>query len=215
MNYGRFDIALGHKPSKPKKAGAKSAPTPPTSGSSTDFIERLTRERSSPEVYRQEYLGNWNVSDHQPHPDTRDVRQQGLEATLTIYQINAFRLLESFVSNGYPYQEQYERLRPLDIHFRKEFLTMRVSMPRRCGNTTVALMLLNRFPSSIISVINRNMLDPYQRRLDLSRIVNLSSYGSGHGRTTQVAICDGAPFLDRRQEETFYMIQADSYLLLG
>jgi hypothetical protein len=101
------------------------------------------------------------------------------------------------------------------VFFNKEFNTLRIGLPRRVGNTTLALMVFQHYPSSILFVQNQStiMHDPRLRSLDRDRVYSKAFQSFGH--SPSVVIVDVASYLTGREQENIFSINSNAFIFLG
>lgn len=101
-----------------------------------------------------------------------------------------------------------------DLDFRKEHATIRLSLPRRGGNTTLALRCLESFEGSVLIVRNKSLLKNNKktdRIYTLNRIYTLKD-NSISNMSVPVVIVDDSTCADLIK---IYKVKADVYILLG
>jgi adenylate kinase family enzyme len=96
--------------------------------------------------------------------------------------------------------------------FRKEFLTVSVNLPRRMGNTTIALELLKKHKKSIyvaptIDMIRDTMFTEFKDRV--FSVLNKDFMG----KKIDIVIVDPATYC--KQLDNVYSIDAKWYIFLG
>jgi hypothetical protein len=128
--------------------------------------------------------------------------------------------VEDFVkykSNSSWLKQIQDNYNPID--FKKEFLTIKLGLPRRSGKTTIAVALLTRFQDALLIVANSTLQRELRRRLielsiDPERTV---IYDWRHilGRSAQYVIIDDASHVSREMMDAAYYVNAKFFILLG
>jgi hypothetical protein len=101
------------------------------------------------------------------------------------------------------------------IRFRKEFSTVKISLPRRMGNTTLAIRCFKEFKKSILisSIISVLFSDPRISKKDRNRMATPRSLLL-RGIKTDVVILDCASYVSKKDIENVYEIDAEFYIFL-
>ena len=102
--------------------------------------------------------------------------------------------------------------------YKKELCTIKVALPRRSGNTTIAVSLLRKIPDSILIVRDRvternlirvfNLTDIPPSRI---RIIDYNLRGTRFGYT----IVDGASCMEQQKIDYMYQALNGIFILLG
>ena len=107
------------------------------------------------------------------------------------------------------------------VQFRKDFLTYQIRLPRRMGNTTIAVELMRRHPDAIYIGVNSNFTREFRNQHpEIRDRVITATENQLMGRRTSVAIVDGASYFGARSynsdiERVYERMNAEFYILLG
>ena len=100
-----------------------------------------------------------------------------------------------------------------EIEFKKEFLTVKIQIPRGLGNTTIAKMLMKESKSSAY------ITGPYWKNMDTEfrgRCFSVRNYWNNlRGRKVDVLIIDCASCISNQDIEDVYRVTANNYVFLG
>lgn len=131
-----------------------------------------------------------------------------------------FKIVQDFVEFIVVRNAQEEGIQHIQqsmgrVQFNKEMNTLRLGLPRRSGNTTLALMIFQHYPSSILIVQNQNTITHNQqfRSLDRNRIY--SKAFRIMGLSPSVVIVDVARYLTVLEQEHIFSIDSNAFILLG
>jgi hypothetical protein len=97
------------------------------------------------------------------------------------------------------------------MNFRKEFCTFRFGLPRRAGNTSLALMLLQHYTHSVFICVNRQMINLGGKR---AYTINQNEQVY-RGLSAEAVIVDSASYMDPRQLEKVFLINSEAFFLIG
>lgn len=129
---------------------------------------------------------------------------------------DSFNLIKKIRTEILKKQKIFNLTSMSNIQYRKEFATIRLTLPRRMGNTTLALKCFKYFKDSVLIVCNINMknnLLSYNKSLK-SKINRISTPGTiKSGYKVKTVIVDTASWI--LDLDTIYKIEADLYILLG
>ena len=105
------------------------------------------------------------------------------------------------------------------VLFNKEMNTLRLGLPRRSGNSTLALMIFQHYPSSILILNNSSQIREFQRNpllrsCDSSRRI-FSKSGRITGISPSVVIVDMSSYLTDQEQENIFSINSNAFILLG
>jgi hypothetical protein len=109
------------------------------------------------------------------------------------------------------------------IDFRKEFCTFRFGMPRRAGNTTLAMRIFQHYSNPIFIGITQDILnDLRQHRFPLNferRGASIYSIGQNEGvfrgLSADAVIVDMASYINPQHLEKIYLINSEAFFLIG
>lgn len=104
-----------------------------------------------------------------------------------------------------------------DLTFKKEMCTFRLSLPRRVGNSTLALMIFQHTPKALLFTSNEHLAQEMRRRIkkgDKDRILCKSS-DRYRGWDVSTVIVDNASYLTAEELEKIYRIYSDLFIFLG
>ena len=107
--------------------------------------------------------------------------------------------------------------------YAREFCTVRLSLPRRMGNSNLAARLLTWSDDTLLVVNTRNTAEstlqymPREQRLGQERILTIHQGPRAfRGRTTSLLVADlPATSYTLANLDTIYMAHAEFYVLLG
>jgi hypothetical protein len=134
-----------------------------------------------------------------------------------------FKIVQDFVEFIVVRNVQEEGIRDIQnamgrVLFNKEMNTLKLGLPRRAGNTTLALMIFQHYPSSILILQNSSMIRSFQQNSELrscdSRRI-FSKLGRITGLSPSVVIVDTASYLTDREQENIFSIKSDTFIFLG
>ena len=131
-----------------------------------------------------------------------------------------FKIVQDFVEFMVIRNAQEEGIRDIQrgmgrVFFNKEFNTLRLGLPRRAGNTTLALMVFQHYPSSILIVQNQDMIRRNFRSLDNRNHVFSKSQPGFPGQSPSVVIVDTSSYLTDREQENIFSIDSNAFILIG
>jgi hypothetical protein len=105
------------------------------------------------------------------------------------------------------------------IFFNKEYATIKIALPRRMGNTTLALKCLNHFKNSIIVAYNKESACRFEDYPNIGSFKNriyTPKMKSLCGINTDVCVVDCASYLSKKDIDSIYRgVHAGFYVLLG
>jgi hypothetical protein len=131
---------------------------------------------------------------------------------------NSFKIVEGIRKNFLDVENTnlYKMHKNQDlVSFKKEFATVKISLPRRQGNTALAFKCLKDFKCSILVFrVRADCDDPRVKEFDRKRIftLNMSSLKSAKA---DVIIVDGASYIEKEKINKIYDVDAQFYVLLG
>jgi hypothetical protein len=112
-----------------------------------------------------------------------------------------------------------------ELQYRKEFATIKISFPRRMGNTTLALKCFKQFKDSILIVYNRSsMIDLLNgnkylnSKIDRVFAPNMKfpdGTSTFKGLSSKIVIVDTASVMEKKAMDAIYNIKAGLYILIG
>jgi hypothetical protein len=107
-----------------------------------------------------------------------------------------------------------QRKIPNRVSYLEEFATVKLSLPRRMGNTTILSNLLERFPDSILITYNfqsgqHQFPQIAKEKKFTPRIKNL------RGLRTSIVFVDDSTSMSKKDKENIYYIDADFFVLIG
>jgi len=143
-------------------------------------------------------------------------------ATLDNLQRNFVNGIFRVIAHNPPYLQQVRRQRDRE-YYAAEFATIRLSLPRRMGNTMIARTLFQWDENTILIVQSSEMKRRFLERLPSSertaassRIFSIRSQDSARSRRASLLIADLVPFsYNNAAMERIYSYWADFYVLLG
>ena len=91
--------------------------------------------------------------------------------------------------------------------FKKEYSTIKICLPRRMGNTTLALTCLGSFAHTIIVVNPRSPLK--------CKKMFYSNFKEFEGITVDTVVVDGFSYMTKEEIDNIYNINAKFFILLG
>ena len=116
-------------------------------------------------------------------------------------------------------EEFYIRKKKEDIiSFREEFCTFRVGLPRRAGNTTLAIKLFKKYPDSLyIASAKWALSDERFNSLSKKDSKRLLSYKSRDliGQSASVVIVDTAHMMTHWEKQQVYSIHSDIFIFIS
>ena len=139
-----------------------------------------------------------------------------------------FKTVQDFVEFIAIRNAQEEGIRNIELsmgqaRFNKEMRTLRIGLPRRSGNTTLALMIFQHYPSSILIVQDQNSARELERRPELqscngkSRIYSKRThvhYSQGR-ENPSVVIADIFGYLTELEQQNIFNINSKAFIFLG
>jgi hypothetical protein len=100
-----------------------------------------------------------------------------------------------------------------DVMFKKEFLTFRIQIPRRLGNTAIAKKLMEEYKASVY------VTGPYWRNMDTEfpgRCFSVRNYAHNlKDKEIDLFIVDCASDISSQDIETMYNTKVKNYVFLG
>jgi hypothetical protein len=133
---------------------------------------------------------------------------------------SSFKVVEIFIKRilKIKTQKEFKSIKACidDYSFSKEFKTLRISLPRRSGNTTLALMIFQKYPSSIFITNTEYMIKADQRLkfLDKSRVFSKGRYHF-NGISASIVIVDISTWLSYADLKKIYSINCDMLIFIG
>jgi len=133
-----------------------------------------------------------------------------------------FKLVQDFVEFIAIRNAQEEGIQDIQrnmgrVLFNREMNTLKLGLPRRSGNTTLALMIFQHYPSSILIVQNQSIILDLCRSYPLlnSRNKIFSKFMRITGQSPSVVIVDTASFLTDREQENIFSINGNAFIFVG
>ena len=109
----------------------------------------------------------------------------------------------------------YQRAALSTESFKRKILTLRMSLPRRMGNTTLAVKLFKHYKNSLLVIPSMSYLKSMTYGVfDRTRVVTPQMQLDCLG-AVPVVIVDVATWMKPEQIEKIYGIMSDFYVLLG
>jgi hypothetical protein len=142
---------------------------------------------------------------------------------------NLFKIVQDFVEFIVVRNAQEEGIQSIQqnmgrVLFNREMNTLKLGLPRRSGNTTLALMIFQHYPSSILIVQNQHFIRELCGLCQLNspsseffeakeRIFSKTQRIVGH--SPSVVIVDTASYLTDREQENIFSIKSNAFIFLG
>lgn len=104
-----------------------------------------------------------------------------------------------------------------DTEFKKEMCTIHLSLPRRAGNSTLALMIFQHYPNPLFFANNEGLAGAMRERIkkgDKNRILSINS-DKYIGWDVSMVIVDNAQYLTAGDLRKIYGIYSDLFIFLG
>jgi hypothetical protein len=149
-----------------------------------------------------------------PLPSSEVLFDGGSPETIVSSVIKAIELSIQYILN---LSDEIRHMMSIES-YKKELCTIKVALPRRSGNTTIAVSLLKKLPDSILIVHNRiterdiihnfHLTDMSPSRI---RIIDYNLRGTHFGYT----IVDGASYMEQQKIDYMYQALNGIFILLG
>ena len=105
------------------------------------------------------------------------------------------------------------------ITFREEFCTFHIGLPRRAGNTTLAIKLFKEYPESLYIAqtewaLNDDRLNAISKK-DSRRLLSYKSSQKFVGLSASVVIVDVARYMTVLEKQRVYSIDSDIFIFIS
>lgn len=136
---------------------------------------------------------------------------------------NLFKTVQDFVEFIVIRNAQEEGIQNIQqnmgrVLFNKEMNTLKLGLPRRSGNSTLALMIFQHYPSSILILNNSTLVRGFQGNSLLHSCDNSRRIFSKSERITgispSVVIVDQSSFIIQ-EEINIFSIRSNAFILMG
>jgi hypothetical protein len=101
--------------------------------------------------------------------------------------------------------------------YKRELCTIKVALPRRSGNTTIAVSLLRKIPESVLLVNNRDIGENIIRNFyltDMASRIKIIDFNL-RGTRFDYTIVDGASYMEQAKIDYMYSALDGIFILLG
>lgn len=106
--------------------------------------------------------------------------------------------------------------------YKREWCTLKISIPRRHGNTTLLLSVFKKYENnSIIITDNPRMRNEiiYKFKIDKGKVHTINNSlgafrGENHG-TNKIVLVDCASYMDQKVIDKIYEINAELFIFIG
>lgn len=100
------------------------------------------------------------------------------------------------------------------LSFNKEFRTIRLSIPRQTGNTSIVVNLLNKLPYSVLYLRKYSQKSDYEYKYDLDSKQIFIRVEDMYMRRIEYVIVDQSSYMNPRELESLYSIDAEFFIFI-